>query len=174
MTDLPNWKHLTLDQKKASVAPLLADGMTAKQISERFTDSTRNSIIGFCNRHELPLLGKPGGWSPSGVREVKPKRAKRDKHATKTNFIADRARKARAALPKIDAEAFEIDGVTPEDEPGHDCTGMIGIMELTSVTCRWFHGDPKKVEKGYCGKPTENGGSYCPEHAARVYLRAKP
>lgn len=175
MNDLPNWKHMTLDQKKASVAPLVAGGMTAKQISERFTDSTRNSIIGFCNRHRLPLLGKPGGWSPSGVREVKPKRkpkAKRDKHATKTNFIADRARKARAALPKIDATAFEMEPV-PEDEHGNDVGHLIGIMDLTSVTCRWFFGDPKKVEKGYCGKPTENGGSYCPEHAARVYLRAK-
>ena len=173
MNDLPNWKQMTIDQKAEAVTPLLKDGLTASQIAAHFSDITRNSIIGFCHRYGFKLMGKPGHprKRPEPA-EPKPTR-KRDKHATKANFIADRARKARAALPEIDATAFEMEPV-PEDEHGNDVGHLIGIMDLTSVTCRWFFGDPKKVEKGNCGKPTENGGAYCPEHAARVYLRAKP
>lgn len=40
--------------------------------------------------------------------------------------------------------------------------------------CQWPHGHPGQEEFHFCGQPSLPGKPYCPEHAARAYVGAKP
>ena len=37
-------------------------------------------------------------------------------------------------------------------------------------TCRFIAADPRDPGWSFCGKPTEPGSSWCPEHAAIVFI----
>ena len=39
--------------------------------------------------------------------------------------------------------------------------------------CVWPHGDPKKVEFGFCSEPVLPGKPYCPEHCDLAYTTSR-
>lgn len=42
-------------------------------------------------------------------------------------------------------------------------------------TCRFIEGDPRRdLDWSFCGAPTLPGKSWCPEHAAIVFVDPKP
>ena len=47
-------------------------------------------------------------------------------------------------------------------------------FEFTAHMCLWAFGDPGTPDFHFCGSPALEGKSYCAEHAAIVYMPAKP
>ena len=158
---LPDWTDMPEADREARVRELILEGKSASIIARHFRCCTRNSIIGFCTRREIPMANKSGWSKEAGIkgREASSYRAPLKPKA-----------KAQAQPPKparIKAPAFETTPL-PEEELGNDVTSMIGIMDLKADSCRWMHGDPKG-HHGYCGQTTKGNSSWCEEHHARVF-----
>jgi hypothetical protein len=45
------------------------------------------------------------------------------------------------------------------------------MRHLTRFTCHWPEGD--KPPYTYCGRPTCDGSSFCPEHYDRAYTKPR-
>lgn len=43
---------------------------------------------------------------------------------------------------------------------------------FTPKTCQWIEGEPDVDEPDFCGKPVQEGSSYCPHHHARCWVKA--
>lgn len=70
-------------------------------------------------------------------------------------------RKRRAAMPRVQPVIEVVDDHEPP-------TRRFSINQLTSVTCRWPHGDPKSASFNYCGHDTKPDSAYCPHHHRRA------
>lgn len=53
-------------------------------------------------------------------------------------------------------------------------SGGVTLMELTTRTCRWPVGDPRRDDFRFCGDYAEPGRVYCCQHHALAYYRATP
>lgn len=47
---------------------------------------------------------------------------------------------------------------------------VVKLMDLKLTSCRWPIGDPKDPDFHFCGKTTQTGKSYCPEHCKMAYI----
>lgn len=164
MSTLPQWKLMSNEAKMEAIKPLVEAKLSAAQIALHFSDITRNSIISFCHRRKLQLMGSAARFKPKGE-TVKPK-ATGHRSQPKVQAIVATAR-ARKSLPPVLPYDVEdnLDAV--------DVTALVGILDLKAHHCRYIHGDPKAAH-GYCGAQVKPSSSYCPEHHARVYPGQRP
>ena len=51
--------------------------------------------------------------------------------------------------------------------------GHTRLTDLDNHTCRWPIGDPKDENFHFCGKKVKIGQTYCEEHSAIAYVKAK-
>ncbi len=51
--------------------------------------------------------------------------------------------------------------------------GNTSLTDLDNHTCRWPIGDPKDENFHFCGKKVKIGQTYCEEHSAIAYVKAK-
>lgn len=145
-TDLPllEWRKMGIEEKLPIVAKLAREGMSASQIAKHFSDISRNSIIGFCHRNDIKLLGKQG-WgrvNESRVSDLK-------KSAQK-----GRPPKPAARPPRIERPAEPM----PDGVP---------FIETTAETCKWplWETLPLRASSApCCGRPTAEGKPYCDYH----------
>lgn len=79
-------------------------------------------------------------------------------------IVASAAARARIAPPAFEPEPFDA-----ETDVGIDITKRVGLMDLTSHTCRWPVGSATGARQMFCGFYAD--GPYCPEHTAKAEYR---
>jgi len=144
-------------------------GSSASVIAQSLGQNiTRNAVIGKISRMKIDRhRSKPAqpGRPRAPAAKSKPIAAPRPiKIASQVATREGRAIvSAFRAAPRID----------PDD--GVDVTRLVGLVDLTSHSCRWPHGDPMLPGFGFCGKPialgkTVNDGvpPYCEQHKRRA------
>lgn len=169
---LPDWRDMPEADRKQMVVALIAEKKSASLIARHFSNCTRNSVIGYCGRNNIPMARRPGPVRPQkvGVERQRPAMAAK----TKPNG------KGQPKAPAIAASVLakkSLPPVLPYDVEDNldavDVTHLIGILDLKAHHCRYIHGDPKAAH-GYCGAQVKPSSSYCPEHHARVYPGQRP
>ena len=159
------------DDRVEVLKKLWAEGLSASQIAKQLGGVTRNAVIG--KVHRLGLAGRAAPSRPVPrmvvVARPKPVAPPRPTVVAGTDHAAAAAAAAAAAPPPggtRPAAASVAGGARP---PRERQTGLIGVLELNSHTCRWPVGDPDDPEFGFCGMKTADGLPYCAEHAAVAY-----
>lgn len=144
-------------EEDATLKELYCEGYSSRQISDRL-GRTRNAVVGRWDR--LGLNGsalKDLRWNSTQAvtrRSNGMSKTQQDAKANNDRPVWHRTpddEKQEPYIPKLDPVAAPM---------------MIGIMELTSKTCRWPYGTENFL---YCGCRTEPGRVYCPEHARRAW-----
>lgn len=137
---------------------------------------SRNAVIG--KLHRLGLMKK----GPTGPRKNRMVVVRKTDHGNKNqpkapSIRATASQRDRAALwswgqHRNNAHIKPV-GMTDVDD-GVDVTYLAGkpfADRHIGRECGWVLGDPKDPGRMCCGKPTEGGSSWCPEHHARVFQR---
>jgi GcrA cell cycle regulator len=73
--------------------------------------------------------------------------------------------------PKTGRQAARTDP-RPEGRKQEDGSPRVRLWELKPNSCRWPSGGPRERAQFFCGKPTERGCSWCPEHRRRVFTKS--
>lgn len=131
------------DERRATLTQMVADKHTARQIADRLghPSITRNSVISRARDWGLEWPSKPRMRASARKKPVKQALAK---PKPKTKRLKER-KDTKAPKPR-----------------------MIGLLDLTSQTCRWPIGDPREPDFGFCGHGvTEENTPYCPYHHDR-------
>jgi GcrA cell cycle regulator len=162
------------DDRVEVLKRLWSEGLSASQIAKQLGGVTRNAVIG--KVHRLGLAGRAAPSRPAArmvaVPRTKPAVVPRPAVVAGTDVAAAQLRAAALApAPQAAQSAQGSQGATApaarRAAPRPD--NLIGVLELTSHTCRWPIGDPDDPEFGFCGMKTAEGLPYCPEHAAIAY-----
>jgi GcrA cell cycle regulator len=155
MLDRPSPTTDTWTEERVELLKRLwLEGLSAGQIAGVLGEGvTRNAVIGKVTRLKLAKRKNPTAF-------IRPPANKPhgNKGAPKAAAIVHRA---------ITRVPDPIPEFIPED--GVDVTHLLGIMELRAHTCRWYHGDPRHPDTGFCGRHTRDGSPYCNEHHHRAY-----
>lgn len=139
-----------------------AAGLSATQISLKFSGRSRNAIIGRVHR-----LGLPGRLCS------RTRSARKTKKAKDTLFLPPppvSVALTPPALPILKKLVTEMKQAIKEDEPQE---GGIGIMDLEPKHCRFIISQDNETAR-FCGAPKEHGVSYCGPHASRCFQAAQP
>lgn len=163
MLDRPdfNWTDEAIDALKKH----WLDGLSCSQIAAAMGNGlSRNSIIGKATRLKLPKRGNTGLHS----RTKSIARPRGQKGQPKVNaIVASAAARARIAPPAFEPEPFDA-----ETDVGIDITKRVGLMDLTSHTCRWPVGADTGAKQMFCGcRKGKDAGPYCLEHTAKAEYR---
>jgi GcrA cell cycle regulator len=156
------------DDRVEVLKKLWSEGLSASQIAKQLGGVTRNAVIG--KVHRLGLAGRAAPSRPAArmvaVPRPKPVVPPRPAVVAGTD-VASAQQRAAALAPAPQAAAGQA---APAPRPAvARPANVIGVLELTSHTCRWPIGDPDDPEFGFCGMKTADGLPYCPEHAAIAY-----
>lgn len=174
MLDRPDF--IWTDEAVAALKDHWAAGLSCSQIAAEMGQGlTRNSIIGKVTRLKLPKRGKVGTHTTRAQRtDARMQRAPVKPHGNKgqpkVNAIlnAAAARRAHIIPPAFEPEPFDA-----ETDVGIDITKRVGLMDLTSHTCRWPVGADTGAAQMFCGRRADllATGPYCPEHTAKAEYR---
>lgn len=157
------------DDRVEVLKRLWAEGLSASQIAKQLGGVTRNAVIG--KVHRLGLAGRAAPSRPVARLALapRPKPVPPPRPAVVAG-IDHAASAARAANAAATATITAQQPAAPRPAaPRERSTSVIGVLELTSHTCRWPIGDPDDPDFGFCGMKTEAGLPYCSEHAAIAY-----
>ena len=156
---------LWTDEQDALLRKLWCEeGLSGSAIGERLGKS-RSAILGRVHRLKLEKrvtnaaqvhAGKRKSRSPGGL-AFRINRAKKDKLSLSDAMEAVLGKPGHFVEDNLDAV---------------DVTHLIGVMDLTSKTCRWPHGDPKSKGFGFCGQDVKQGSAYCERHHDVAYAKA--
>lgn len=162
---LPDWTDMDEAARDTRVRELVRDGHSASVIARYFRCCTRNSIISYCNRREIPMANK-SGWAKETIAKGRKAMAERPKPKAKTA-----AEPKAPKPPKITPPPFET-ALLPEEDLGNDVTPLIGsVLGLNEHTCKWPIGDPLLPGFGFCGRHSMDGSPYCEDHHKRGTYR---
>ncbi|WDR03644.1 GcrA family cell cycle regulator [Devosia algicola] len=148
------------DERIETLKEMWMEGKPASEIAAHFGEgTTKNSIIG--KVHRLGLHKRPRVTNSAAQRN----QARHGNYGQpKANAIVSRVRQRVSKQPAPVRENFDM-----EDGDGNDATYLTVEKIELYTQCHWPYGDPKTPEFRFCGKPTQDRGSYCPDHHARVY-----
>lgn len=132
---------------------LNAQGLSASQIARQMGDVTRNAVIG-----KLHRLGISNGARAMRTYAKSPKRP-RAKHKGGAGNFNTELRQLRA--PKLNG------GPLPPEPPRP--AKLFKLAHMEDWQCRYFYGDPRTADSGFCGCKKMPGSSYCPGHHGKVY-----
>lgn len=154
---MTNFVNRWTDERVSLLKDLWAKGLTVSQIAnEMACGFTRSAIIGKASRLNLPAR-----LSPTTTRSERARTGK-------ALAAALRGKSSSVRRPKIKTPKQETIPL-PEDDVGNDVTRLLGVMDLTSNTCRFPIGDPLTGPFGFCGEKVRENSPYCAEHHARCY-----
>lgn len=155
------------DEALATLMKEYEDGLTASQIArvlnEKFKDRTytRNAVIGKTARTIHKEKRRPKEPLQASARPLQ---------------------KAKPSKPSIVRQALAVQAQRRKPPPSFKVivepvpTGLIGVLELTSTTCRWPIGDPGTNGFHFCGAHMEipfseatPNTAYCEFHAKIAY-----
>lgn len=180
------------DERVETLKKMWGEGQSASQIAKELGGVTRNAVIG--KVHRLGLSNRNGG---GGTGAASPPEAKA-KPAAKPAAKPKAAAKPAAPKPEPVAEEPEaapapvvtrIKPIIPAGQPlpPQPSTNEIdpkalakvteiekkakklGLMELTSRTCKWPVGDPATEDFWFCGLPVQAGKPYCEAHVGVAF-----
>lgn len=148
------------DERVEHLLLLNGKGLTASQIAKEIGGVSRNAVIG-----KLTRLGV-------GMANGRVIRSDEEARAHRLSL----QRKRRAGQPRIQSIRAKIKA-SPEtilEFSQDDVTQLTSDQKAVAVTfldlqphqCKWPYGDPRSPDFVYCGHDREEGGPYCPTHAA--------
>ena len=135
-------------EKITQLTQLWAVGRTCSQIAAVIPGSTRNSIIGKVRRIGL------ANRAPSG-----PRRAKGSRKPRQQTLVAI-LRPTQEPVPLEEPPPIRLQGSTD---------GLVRLVDLTKMVCRWPVGDPRAKDFHFCGHKPKEGAIYCPYHCSVAY-----
>lgn len=127
---------------------LWAQGESAGTIARRLGCS-RSAVIGKKDRLGLP-------WRATATRTKAGRRRKRP----------SQARQPRPEQPPT-IPSFPL----PSERPRHGAPDplKLGVLDLTTSSCRYPIGDPQHTDFGFCGHERLAGMPYCEHHARQCF-----
>lgn len=155
------WTEEAIDELKR----LHSGGLfSSEEIAMRLTAElrhtmTRNAVIGKVHRLGLKNGRTRGNYE---TRPRKPRGERSDTFRPKKLRLGDRGWQAG---PKF-IELVEPEPILDEAIP---LSQRKTLMQLDPGDCRFPCGDPVDPGFFFCGGPSVEGGSYCPEHTRRAY-----
>lgn len=174
----------------ATLKRLWGEGLSTRLIAEQIPGATRNAIIGKAHRLKLPAhrpvreCAEPRPISRSrqnpGAMMARIKaRAEAANRQHRANSEKPHGNKGRLSSTVIRRLASERNRprILPvpriEEGGGTDVSHIVGIglMELTTHTCRWPVGDATGEHQQFCGCEPAVGSPYCPAHSVRAFWR---
>lgn len=182
------------EAQQAALTDLAKQGFTAHEIGMRL-GITRNAVIGRMRRTRTPLYHARGPQQrKENYRQLKQDVIAAVKNGHTTAQIADKLgisvksarwhlhsvnlvapRKPRQAMPNRALREARM-GILRAYPAARRADEHIPLEqrktlhELTSKTCRWPVGDPRKPGFFFCGAEPHAHWPYCNEHCARSYL----
>lgn len=164
------WTAVRTDALKA----LWVQGLSASQIARELGEGvTRNAVISKVHRLKLSARGARGNHVTKAQRadalgQRQPVKPRGQKGQPKVNaIVASAAARARISPPAFEPEPFDA-----ETDVGIDITKRVGLMDLTSHTCRWPVGADTGARQMFCGcRKGRDAGPYCPEHTSKAEYR---
>jgi hypothetical protein len=187
MSPLPNWKEIDPAERDAHLRRYIVEGLSARQIADRFQNCTRSAVIGRASRLNLRLAG--GSKKPAIA--VKPEQAPvRAEKLAKPHPVAGRRMKLIAGAPQVilgggPKAASQYDfktraeqraaspGLTVRREDAFDpIAGIepVSLVDLGPRSCRWIVNGLNGRDDLFCGAPKEVEHSYCSAHHALAYV----
>lgn len=158
------WTQQRVDQLSA----LWADGLTGSEIARALgVGFSRSAVIGKAHRLRLAARRERGWDEVARSRNwMQRKVHHRQRQERRAKGKQPKPRQPKPPVFKPDAADIAVGAwnALPGTEP-------IGIMDLTSSTCRWPIGDPKQPGFGFCGAAPVAGSSYCATHRHRSLRR---
>lgn len=153
-TILKPWTKLEIQ----AVFKYAKEGMTAREISAKLKNRTRNAVLGMLNRRKETV---------SVERPIKiPQPPKIPKQKTTPNRSVKLPKKVSLARAKL---FFDKSGQSIK-QPN---VGPMTIMQLKPLVgesnCRAVVSKIKGYETKYCGEPTMHNASWCAEHYLRYF-----
>lgn len=155
------WKWADEPKLDEELRKLFADkampsaSVIAARLNAKFGgDFTRNSVIGRLNRLGL-FRGKD-------LAEAKARGGKKSAEAQRAHRRAPPAPKPR---PLPQAKIIEL----PKPQAPVMPNGLVQLVDLQPLHCRWPVGDPRHADFGFCGAVKLCDGPYCNTHANRAY-----
>lgn len=141
------------EERETQLVEMWQSGLTGSQIAKRLGGVTRSAVIGKVHRMGLAARGTP----------IKRTRKLGARKSTKRKSPGLKFGKERTEAP-----------VKPSPLPSEreKPARLFQLAELEDHQCRYYYGDPKQSDGGYCGCATATGSSYCTEHHAVVYQPA--
>jgi GcrA cell cycle regulator len=185
---LPDWKTLPKDELRDQLAGYCREGLTAKQIADKFQNCSRSAVIGMVSRLQLQLNAGNARRGTTGRRkadaETTPAKPKPPAVRRVTKLVEQtsswrgannppatdfKARaEQRAASPGLPAHLVAGEPRVPSTDVVPVSRGL-GLRELTERTCKWPVGDPQADDFGFCGNDARRDGPYCRYHARLAY-----
>lgn len=174
------WAEWSAGEKAAMVRAGAAEKKTAAEMA-RLCGTSRSAIIGAAHRYGITLPGTPfgvGGRRPKpagerAVRQARPAKPRQPRPARTGNVAPRRAEKRPPAPPKL----REVP-LPPLPDLG---TGLSAFGERSMFQCAApdWPSDLSRAELSVrardgelrcCGRPVDEGSSYCPSHYAQFHL----
>ena len=168
------------DKRVDLLKKLWTDGLSASQIAAELGGITRNAVIG--KVHRLGLSGRAKTAAP-----VTKQRRPRSATAPVTAAAAPQQTtvQATSTIRTPSAGTPQLRGATalkmaPQEDVAIDVeaaplaelvpfTERATILTLTERTCKWPIGDPSSADFYFCGRHSEPGVPYCPQHCRIAY-----
>jgi GcrA cell cycle regulator len=142
------------EDRVGALKKLWLEGQSASQIAKQLGGGvTRNAVIGKVHR-----LGLSGRAAPS--------------QPTRTTFRAPRPRPAQPSAPRRIEAAQPRSAPVPPTPPAPrvpDMPGTATVLTLGAHMCKWPIGDPTSSDFSFCGRRSDEGATYCVEHAKLAY-----
>ncbi|GAD58083.1 LOW QUALITY PROTEIN: gcrA cell cycle regulator [Brevundimonas abyssalis TAR-001] len=142
------------EDRVGALKKLWLEGQSASQIAKQLGGGvTRNAVIG--KVHRLGLSGRAAPSQPA-----------------RTTFRAPRPRPAqprRRAASRRPSRALRPCRRTPPAPRIPDMPGTATVLTLGAHMCKWPIGDPTSSDFSFCGRRSDEGATYCVEHAKLAY-----
>ncbi|QIE47082.1 GcrA cell cycle regulator [Pseudohalocynthiibacter aestuariivivens] len=176
------------DERVELLKKMWGEGQSASQIAKELGGVTRNAVIGKVHRLGLSNRNGGGGTAPATEAKAKPTAKPAAKPAAKTKPAAKPEAQPEPEKPAA-APVTRIKPIIPAGQPlpPQPSTNEIdpkalakvneiekkakrlGLMELTSRTCKWPVGDPATDDFWFCGLPVQAGKPYCEAHVGVAF-----
>lgn len=140
------------EDRETQLVEMWQSGLTGSQIAKRLGGVTRSAVIGKVHR-----MGMARKTNLGLARKLGAKKSRKRKGAKRPVLKFGRERTEAPVKPSP---------LPPEREKPAQ---LFHLADLEDHQCRYYDGDPKQSDGGYCGCATATGSSYCAEHHAVVY-----
>ena len=141
------WDQTKVDTLKT----LWAKGLSASQVAREMGIKSRSAIIGKVHRLCLPYRTTITRFYGTG-------RPARERDA------AIRLKRSQRSAPR---RVTLASGPLPP-EPSRPAK-LFKLANMEDDQCRFFYGDPRAADSGYCGCKKMPGSSFCPGHHGKVW-----
>lgn len=150
------------EENVAKLRALWGDGKSASQCAREIGGMTRNAVIG-----KVARLGLPERACKHRSPHIRNR--KRTRAAGQVFIVPLVERQERV----VRGPALERTALPPEPPRP---SKLFKLADMEDHQCRYFYGDPRAADSGYCGCKKMPGSSFCPGHHGKVWqgVSAKP